>query len=206
VAGVVENAVIVLAAGLSSRMAGGNKLLMRDVGGWPLVGRVAYAAVRSGAARVVVVTGHDADAVEAAVRAAVPAAPLSFVRAADFTSGMAASLRAGVAAAAACHAVVICLGDMPLVTFDVIAGLFAAHAAPGGAGIVVPAYCGQRGNPVLWGRRYFEALAGLSGDQGARGLLRANAADVAEVAVNNDGILRDFDTAASLSEVGWASA
>jgi molybdenum cofactor cytidylyltransferase len=195
-----------LAAGLSSRMAGGNKLLMRDAGGWPLVGRVAYAAAHSRAGRVVVVTGHQADMVEAAVRAAVPTAPIAFVRAPDYASGMAASLRAGVAAAAGSQAMVICLGDMPLVTFDVIASLFAAHTAPEGADIVVPTYRGQRGNPVLWGRRYFAELGRLSGDQGARALLRLHAEDVAELPVQNDAILRDFDTDSSLIELGWAAA
>jgi molybdenum cofactor cytidylyltransferase len=203
---VADTAVVVLAAGVSSRMAPANKLLTRDAGGWPLVARVAYAAARSGAGRVIVVTGHQADAVQAAVRAAVPWAPLSFVRAPDYATGMAASLREGVAAAWASQAVVICLGDMPLVTFDVIENLFAANAVPGSPGIVVPTYRGRRGNPVLWARPYFDELATLSGDKGARALLRLHAADVAEIPVQNDGILRDFDTQDALAEMGWQAA
>ena len=61
----------------------------------------------------------------------------------------------------------------------------------------MPTHSGQFGNPVLWDRRYFPAMMTLSGDTGARSLLRRHAESVAEIVVD-DTVLRDFDTAESL--------
>jgi molybdenum cofactor cytidylyltransferase len=58
----------------------------------------------------------------------------------------------------------------------------------------VPTHHSKRGNPVLWGRRYFAEMAGVSGDVGARHLIDENADQVVEVPRDNPGILIDLDT------------
>ncbi len=60
--------------------------------------------------------------------------------------------------------------------------------------ISFPVYEGRRGNPVLWGRGFFEALAGLSGDIGGRRILAENPAAVNSISWIDDSIHNDIDT------------
>jgi molybdenum cofactor cytidylyltransferase len=182
-------AAIVLAAGASRRMGARNKLLIPGRDGVAMVARVVRSCLASGVCEVLVVVGHEAEAVRRA------AGGVRFVEAPRHELGMAESLKAGVAAVSA-NAAVICLGDMPLVTSVVIDRLVGAWV-PGA--IVVPVYRGQRGNPVLWDRRYFEEIGALSGDRGARDLLLRHTAVVTEIDVGTDAVLTDFDTPESLS-------
>ncbi|MES2047966.1 MAG: nucleotidyltransferase family protein, partial [Pseudomonadota bacterium] len=84
---------------------------------------------------------------------------------------------------------VIALADMPFVQAESIAAI--VLALNNGAGIAVPTYQGNRGNPVGFSRQYLPQLLALTGDQGARGLLKIF--PVTEVALNDAGILRDID-------------
>ena len=187
-------AALVLAAGLSSRMAPRHKLLVPDEAGVPMVARVVDAVLASRARPVLVVTGHRA----AEVQAALAGRPVQFVTAADHARGLSASLRAGLASVPeASAAAVVVLGDMPLVPGAVIDSLIDAYDAAEGRTIAVPIHDGQLGNPVLWDRRYFAAMAALTGDAGARALLRHHADAVVHVDAP-EGVLRDFDTPESL--------
>jgi molybdenum cofactor cytidylyltransferase len=187
-------AAVVLAAGQSSRMAPRHKLLVEDSAGRPMIARVVDA---SQARPVLVVTGHRA----AEVQAALAGRPVRFVAAEDHASGLSASLRAGLAAVPATSpAALIVLGDMPLVTGATIDSLIETYDPDEGRTIVVPVHDGQMGNPVLWDRRYFAAMMGLSGDSGARSLLRQHAEGVAEF-VTDATVLRDFDTPESLRDL-----
>lgn len=120
----------------------------------------------------------------------------------DADSGMAASLVHGLRHAQAAYGWVVALGDMPRVRPATIAAL--ALAVEEGAGIAVPVHQAgdgkgdgeqrgnQRGNPVAFGRQHLPQLLALTGDQGARGIVRDNI--VNEVAVDDPGILLDIDT------------
>ncbi len=191
-------AAVVLAAGTSSRMAPHNKLLIADRGGKAMIARVVENVLSSAARPIVLVTGHRA----AEVAAAVGGRPVQVVHAERFADGLAASLKAGIAALGEeVAAAVICLGDMPLVTGRMLDQLIAAYDPDEGRGIVVPVYQGRSGNPVLWDRRYFAEILALEGDKGARGLLSLHAEQVAEVVLDDDAVLRDFDTVDSLAQL-----
>jgi molybdenum cofactor cytidylyltransferase len=196
-------AAVVLAAGTSSRMAPYNKLLIADRAGKPMIARVVENVLSSAARPIVLVTGHRADDVVAAVGGR----PVRVVHAERFADGLAESLKAGVAALSdkaggeEVAAALICLGDMPLVTGRMLDRLIAAYDPDEGRSIVVPVYQGKAGNPVLFDRRYFPEILALSGDAGARALLRAHAEQVAEVALDDDAVLRDFDTVDSLAQL-----
>ncbi len=190
-------AALVLAAGASTRMAPRNKLLVEDSAGLAMAARVAAACAASRADEVVVVTGHQAEAVEAAIRHAAPQA--RFVRAPAFAEGLSASLRAGVTALGPdITAALVCLGDMPLVSPAEMDQVIGAWCPEEERLIIVPTHRGKRGNPVLWDRRFFAEMAALQGDTGARGLFRLHADVVSEVALAGDAVLRDFDTPESL--------
>ncbi len=187
---------IVLAAGRSSRMAPQNKLLVPDRAGRPMVARVVDNLLSSAARPVIVVTGNRAEE----VRAAIAGRPVQVVHAADYADGLSASLRAGIAAIPpTASAALVCLGDMPLVTGRMIDRLIEAYDPDEGRSVVVPTCRGKIGNPVLWDRRFFPDIAGLVGDVGARPLLERHSEYVAQVELDDDAVLRDFDTVESLA-------
>lgn len=188
-------AAVVLAAGASTRMAPHHKLLVQDRHGRPMIERTVANVLASSVRPIVVVTGSR----EADIRAALAGKPVIFVHAADHSSGLSASLRAGIRALPArTRAAVIVLGDMPLVPGRVLDRLVAAYAPVEGRSIIVPTYKGQAGNPILWDATFFPEILALTGDRGARDLLAQHAEQVAEVEVGQDGVLHDFDTAESL--------
>lgn len=191
-------AALVLAAGQSRRMAPSNKLL-EPVAGAPMVRRVVDAVLASRARPVIVVTGHQANA----VGAALGDRPVHIVHNPLYAEGLSTSLKAGLAALPEdVDAVVVCLGDMPRITPAVIDRLMAAYVPHAGRTICVPTVAGRRGNPVLWDRRFFPEMMMLSGDIGARHLIAAHADAVAEVPMDDDAVLFDVYTPEGLSALG----
>ena len=193
-------AALVLAAGASGRMGTRNKLLC-EVGGTPLVRGVVDRLADSPVAELVVVTGHDAPAVAAALASA--RASMRFTHNDDHAAGMGTSLARGVASLPdTIDGAMICLGDMPHVRADTIDRLIAAFSPARGRDICVPVHQGRRGHPVLFGRRFFGELSTLTGDAGARALLDAHGEKVMEVAVDDQGIFKDYDTPDDFSDMG----
>ncbi|WP_291296070.1 molybdopterin-binding/glycosyltransferase family 2 protein [Elioraea sp.] len=187
---------LVLAAGRSSRMAPNNKLLITDAEGVPMVARVVEAVLASPARPVMVVTGHA----EQAVQGALAGRNVRFVHNPAFAQGLSSSLRAGIDALGdEVDAVLVCLGDMPLVSAALLGRLIAAYDPEEGRAIVVPTVAGRQGNPVLWDRRFFAAMRAVTGDVGARHLVGENTEAVHEVAMEDDAALTDFDTPESLA-------
>jgi molybdenum cofactor cytidylyltransferase len=181
---------IVLAAGRSTRMGGPNKLLA-ELNGKPLVRLVTEQALASKVKEIIVVTGHQADLVESALKGL----NVRFVRNPDFAAGLASSVKAGIAAVPGeADGAVICLGDMPMVSAQLIDHLIEAFAPDRGNLIAVPVSDGRRGNPVLWSRRFFSELMTLDGDTGARHLIARHGSAVAEVPVEGDAAFLDIDT------------
>jgi molybdenum cofactor cytidylyltransferase len=187
-------AAIILAAGRSTRMGGPNKLLA-ELGGKPLVRLVTEQALASKAKDVIVVTGHQAELVEKVLHGL----DVKFVRNPDFAQGLASSVKAGVAAVpGGADGVVICLGDMPMISAPLIDHLIEAFAPDRGNLIAVPVSDNRRGNPVLWSRRFFNELMTLDGDVGARHLIAKHTEAVAEVPVEGFGAFLDIDTPQAL--------
>ncbi len=187
-------AAVVLAAGMSRRMGDGNKLLA-DVDGVPMIARVVETLRRSRVQPIVVVTGHDA----AAVEAALAGLPVRVVHNPDYARGLSASLRAGLQSLAPDRdGVLVMLGDMPWVASSTIEALLDAFEANGVGSICVPTYDRKRGNPVLWPRRHVDEMKALAGDVGARHLLAQYDDEVCEVEVDDAGVLRDVDVTEDL--------
>jgi molybdenum cofactor cytidylyltransferase len=188
-------AAVVLAAGRSTRMGGPNKLTA-EIGGKPLVRAVTEQALGSRARLVIVVTGHQHDAVERVLGGL----PVKFVHNPEYERGLSTSLKAGIAAVPAdIDGAVICLGDMPHVSAALIDRLIEAFDPERGALIAVPAVDGKRGNPVVWSRRFFPDLSALEGDVGARHLIGTYADGVMEVPVADVGAVLDIDTPDALA-------
>lgn len=184
---------VVLAAGTSTRFETGNKLLT-PVDGTPIVRQVATTACEAALDDVVAVTGHEADA----VAAALDGLPLSTLHNEEYADGQSTSVRCGIAYArdADWDAAAFLLGDMPFVRSETVTQLCSEYR--GGAGsIVVPRYEGKRGNPVLFGEQHFGTLADISGDRGGRELIMEHD-DTQFVETDDPGVLQDIDSEADL--------
>jgi molybdenum cofactor cytidylyltransferase len=226
---------VVLAAGMGKRM-GGAKMLA-DFGGKPMIVATIENILASGVDDVIVVTGHEAQAVELAVegtssvRLRRPPSPtllekghvtmfpspsqdgeggakrrmrsllneeLQFIHNPNYETGMASSLCVGVEAAKNADAVIICLGDMPRVSAEVIDRMIAAFNPTEHRSIVVPTHKGQFGNPVLWGAEHFDRLTSMQGDKGARHLIAGLKSEATEIEADA-GVLMDADTPEDLA-------
>ena len=191
-----EIAVLVMAAGRSSRM-GTNKLLAPLADGRSLIAHVVDQAIAAGLGEAIVVVGHESDH----VRAALAGRQVQFVENPDFAQGLSTSLQAGVRALpAAAPGFFVCLGDMPAVGSALLARMRQAFASIDGAGIVVPMRQGKRGNPVLWSSSFIPELLATSGDFGARNLIGLHADLVIEIEAEDDGVFTDLDTPEALDE------
>ncbi len=188
-------AAVVLAAGRSRRMAPLNKLLIADSQGVPMVARVVDNVLASHARPVIVVTGHERDRVEEALAGR----SVRFAHADDYGEGLSASLRTGLAALPPeVEGVVVCLGDMPLVSGPMLDRLIAAFDPEEGRAIVMPTFRGKQGNPMLWAREFLPEMLNITGDVGARHLVGKHADRMVEVEMADDAVLRDFDTTDAL--------
>jgi molybdenum cofactor cytidylyltransferase len=183
--------VILLAAGASRRMGGEDKLL-KSVNGEALLRRATKAALASGVDAVHVVLPPD----NAARRAVLFGLDASIVEATDAAEGMAASIRAGLAVVSPrTDAIVLALADMPEVGAAHIRALSDSFAPQDGREICRAVTAeGSKGHPVLFGRRFFESLAGLKGDQGAKSIVEASPEFVVDVVTDGEGAVIDLDT------------
>ena len=187
-------AAIVLAAGTSSRM-GSNKLLA-DLHGVPFIRRTVEAVRAWPFEGITVVTGHDAHQISQAIEGL----DVAVVHNPDYALGLSTSLVRGLKALPKnVDAALVCLGDMPLVKAETVHRLIDAFANP--ETICVPVYNGMRGNPVLWGRAHFAAMAKLTGDRGAKSLMEQRTGHVVEIQTADEGIVIDADTPEAIGKV-----
>lgn len=111
----------------------------------------------------------------------------------DWSEGMAASLRRGVAALPPdCTGAYVILGDMPRIPGEVLQPL--ADAVSAGAPAAAPVWAEEHGHPVLFARRLFPELLRLTGDRGGRAVIQALGDRLARVAAPDNGVLFDVDT------------
>ena len=166
---------------------GGGKLLL-VLRGQPII-RWSVEALGLHVDDLVVVTGAGEDA----IRAALAGLDVRFVSNPHPEAGQGTSIAVGASALRAeSDAVIIALGDQPLVPPDVVPALLATWRRTGAA-IVAPVYRGVHGTPVLFGAEVFAELTALTGDAGARGVVAARPERVARVAFDRD-MPSDVDT------------
>ena len=188
---------MVLAAGQSRRMGQANKLL-EIVDGRAMVVAAVEAALAADVSSVTVVTGHEADSVQAALAGK----PVRFVHNPNYADGLSASLKTAAANAPDnADAMIVLLGDMPDVTSTHVDRLIAAFNPLEGRAICVPTVASKRGNPVLWAKRFLAEMLALRGDVGAKHLIGQNEDVVAEVEMGDAGVLNDVDTPEALAAV-----
>ena len=197
---------VVLAAGTATRMGRVKQIL--PLAGRPLLRHVIDAALGSSLAEVIVVLGHRAAEVEAAVRIDGEQR-LRFVTNHDYASGQGSSLRVGLDAVdPSAVAAAVLLADQPGVTPNLIDRVIEQFGREGRP-VVRPAYLarGRRvpGHPVLLDRRIWGDLDALRGDEGVRAVLAQHPGWLSEVLIEGE-LPRDVDTVEDYESLAAESA
>jgi molybdenum cofactor cytidylyltransferase len=192
---------VVLAAGAASRMGAPKQLL--EIDGETLVARAARLALVSGADEALVITGAYRQEVESALAGVLAAAGdrLRLIHNPAWESGQASSIHAAVRALGAdCQAALFFPVDQPNLPVALLRRLWQSWQA--GSNLAATTVDGEvRGAPAIFDRHYFGALLALQGDQGARPLLKSNAANVATIPTAAR-LLADVDTPEDWANVG----
>ncbi|RUM98097.1 nucleotidyltransferase family protein [Pseudaminobacter arsenicus] len=178
-------------------MGGPNKL-MALFSDRPLIRQTVERALAAHTAGIIVVTGHQAERIEAALSGL----NVRFAHNPDFASGLSSSLKAGVSALPVdAAAALIVLGDMPGVTTDDLNRVIDAFTADSTLPIVRATHNGKRGNPVLLPRSVFPVISLLQGDTGARHLIENERENVIDVEIGV-GASVDVDTRDAMARAG----
>lgn len=199
---------IILAAGKGERF-GGDKCLAKLPNGMAMGVAAASNLVKFVDQLICVVRPQDK-----LLQAELLRAGLRIVICQDADAGMSASLRAGINGSPNANGWIIALADMPLIkpsTYQAVITEAIQQAkdlnhtklikqdqtvSAAQQPIIVPSYQGQDGHPVYFPARFRDELLALSGDRGAKKLLYQYPESVQRIAVEDAGILQDFDTRA----------
>jgi molybdenum cofactor cytidylyltransferase len=185
-----ETAVIILAAGSSSRLGVPKQTLWYD--GKSLIRRIADEAHSAKLCPVIVVTG----AYSQEVSDELTDCGVHLVYNEYWQSGMGSGISTGISELQTMCSdvgnVIIAVCDQPYVSAQLFRQLI-EKAAESGKSIVACAYADTLGTPVLFGQKYFETLLQLNGHEGAKKLLKLHHADVAAIPFPQGNI--DIDTA-----------
>jgi len=179
---------IILAAGESRRM--GRQKALLPYAGSTVIEHIVSQVLASGVDEVLVVLGHEAEAVQARLRGNAVRIVLND----RYRDGMLSSVRAGLAALPeGTRSAAIFLGDQPQVRADVVRRLIARYHDCGQP-ILVPRHRGRGGHPAIISMDFRAEILGQHDNVGLRGLFHAHAEKVYHEDVDDPGVLEDLDT------------
>lgn len=192
------NGALILAAGFSRRFGSDKRMhsISTDAGdAVPMVCATVGLYLQAFSQTRVVLRAED-QALETRLRTLYP--DIQTVAAVDSELGMGHSLAAGIASARDWDYAFIGLADMPFVRPETLAALNDQMARrrrtePERPTIIQPVRDGTSGHPVGFSHHYFAELMALRGDQGAKEVVKNARHQVVEVAVEDDGVLKDLD-------------
>ncbi|HJZ71142.1 MAG TPA: nucleotidyltransferase family protein [Vicinamibacterales bacterium] len=183
---------IVLAAGRSSRM-GRAKATLPAGGSDTFLTRIVRTFRDAGVDDLIVVVGHDADAIARSFAAS--GLPARFVINREYDRGQLSSLIAGLNAIdrPGVTAALVTLVDVPLVsaaTVRAVVDRYRASRAP----VVRPTSGSRHGHPLLIDRALFDLLRRADPVEGAKPIVRAHASAAGDLAIVDEGAFTDIDT------------
>jgi molybdenum cofactor cytidylyltransferase len=185
---VLLTGIVILAAGQSSRMRGTDKLL-EVVAGAPLIRRQAITALEVGLP--VWITLPPNKPLRAA---ALEGLPVSLVYVPDAEMGLAHSIRAANSAVPSGWSIFLLLADLPDIEAQDLQKVYSAAKQSPNSIIRATTEAGLPGHPIVFPASYRAELGRLTGDQGAREILKKQAADTVFVRLPGERALTDLDT------------
>jgi molybdenum cofactor cytidylyltransferase len=180
---------ILLAAGLSKRMGGENKLT-KEIEGIPLIKRSVKNIIASAVDELIIVLGYQKEIIEKLID---KNEKIKFIFNKNFESGIASSIKTGLNHLSEnTKAFFICLGDMPMVNQKTYNKLIEYK---NNKEIIVPTYKGKQGNPVLFPKSMKKKLImTIQGDFGAKKILELNKNKLLNLETNDENIIKNFNT------------
>lgn len=120
----------------------------------------------------------------------------------NWQRGQLSSLQAAIRSlpAGATDGMLVCLVDHPLISAELVARLM-EEFTPDKNKIVVPTFNGRRGHPVIFPATLYAELLEASEEIGARAVVRAHAADVLEIPVEEEGVVLNLNDPESLQRI-----
>ncbi|OGQ82820.1 MAG: hypothetical protein A3F90_04570 [Deltaproteobacteria bacterium RIFCSPLOWO2_12_FULL_60_19] len=180
---------IVLSAGESRRMGRPKALL--PIGGVTFLEQIVSAVKSSRVGEIIVVLGHNAEA----IRSKIGDLPARFVINPDYARGQLSSLHVAIHAldAEKVDGILVHLVDQPFLDSALVNRMIEKFYESKKA-IVVPAYKGRRGHPVLFSKRLFQELLDAPLDQGAKAVVQAHPEETLEIETDDERVALDIDT------------
>lgn len=182
--------VILLAAGSSQRMGSVNKLLLPWLGS-TVIAETANRLLAAPTEEVIVVTGHQAPDILAALHSL----PVRFAHNASHATGMTSSIQTGIRVAYG-DGYMICLADMVLITtpeYSLLANAFEQQYPHDDHCIILPDFQGSTGNPIIFSSAWRSAILQHPETEGCRSLVRGNKEHHLRVPMPTDHVLKDID-------------
>ncbi|MDR1954231.1 MAG: histidine phosphatase family protein [Clostridiales Family XIII bacterium] len=199
-----EISAIILAAGYSSRMGEFKPLL--DIGGKPAVVVLIRAILEAGVRNIIVVTGHNSDALKRTLQDHLPnASDLAAIRTthnARYADGMFTSIQAGIRAAYRMEndGILLFPVDVPLVSSHVIEDVIDAWKTSPDS-FVVPCYCGKKGHPLLIPARYAREILAHDGTNGLKAITDKYDDRLIRLETAEEAVVMDMDTRENYAEL-----
>jgi molybdenum cofactor cytidylyltransferase len=198
-----STAAIILAAGTSSRMAGGQYKLLLPLGDRPVLAHVLDTALTSKAYPIILVLGHQAEQVRSQLASYTAHPEITLLDNPEYMQGMSTSMKLGIQSIINCgykksdeetvDSALFLTGDQPLLTSTIIDTIIETYRRTGKR-IVAPLYGGQRSNPVLFDASLFPELLQVTGDEGGRSVLKRHLDEVQNVEIADTKASYDVDT------------
>ncbi|WP_422353922.1 nucleotidyltransferase family protein [Roseivirga pacifica] len=180
---------VLVAAGLSSRMQGKNKMLL-PFGDKTVIEATYQQLAKAGLTKVVVVAGACFNEIRESLELGERDCIIENVR---YEEGLTTSIQAGVKELVQVDAIMICLGDMPLLKTNDYQFLIKSFAKADKT-IQVPFYNKQKGNPVIFARKHFNEILNHTEMNGCSVIVKQNKAAVQQLSVSTDRFILDIDT------------
>lgn len=195
---------IVLSAGRSSRM-GRAKALLPLTGGDTFLVRIVRTFLEAGVDDVVVVLGHEADAIAASCAAS--GLPVRFVVNPEYDRGQWSSLIAGLGTVdrPGVAGVLVTLVDVPLVSAATVRAVIDCYRRSH-APVVRPTSGARHGHPLLIDRSLFPELRAADPSAGAKPVVRAHASPEGDLDIADEGAFTDIDTVADYERITGTTA
>ena len=179
---------ILLAAGQSKRMLGENKLT-KCIQGVPLIKHSVKNILESSIQELIIVLGYQNEKIKKIID---KNKKIKFIMNTNFESGISSSIKEGLKHLnKKSEAFFICLGDMPLINNRIYNEIIKQK---NDNEIIIPTYKGEQGNPILFSRSMKKEIMNLHGDHGAKKLLKSNKYKILNIEVNDQSVMKDFNT------------
>ena len=183
---------LVLAAGLSSRMTIGNKLLLK-VKNITIVEKTIKNLCKSNIDSFFIIIGHQSNMLSKVLKSF----KIPLIINDSYKEGISSSIKKGIRKIDnKSDGVMICLADMPKIssrTYNILIEKFKEFYDIDIPLIILPEYNGIAGNPVILSNHFFSELKKISGDVGAKFLIKKNKKYIKKVMVSEKYILEDVD-------------